>query len=177
MRERMMRIIALSCIIAIGFASFAAISRGCRSSRSSNIIMKDRETTNKPQTTLGQVTTEFKELTSVKGTTKDGAPYSAQIFESRDGVRVSVTRENRDSPARADKEFHRRIEKALEIIERGARVDQKGQTGGQRVVARFAKTGSSESEAVILWTDGPQLYWIASSSVTVALEFEKKFYR
>src|SRR5260370_25335718 len=113
--------------------------------------MKDRETTNKPQTTLGQVTTEFKELTSVKGTTKDGAPYSAQIFESRDGVRVSVTRENRDSPARADKEFHRRIEKALEIIERGARVDQKGQTGGQRGGARFAKNCSSQKTAAIPW--------------------------
>jgi len=176
MREKMMRIIGLSCIIALGFASFAAICRECGSSRSSTITMKEQQTTNKPQTTPDQAT-EFNELTSVKGTTKDGAPYSAQIFESPDGVRVSVTRENRDSPARADKELHRRIEKALEIIDRGTKVDQKGHTSGQRVVARFAKSGSSESEAAILWTDGSQLYSIASSSLTVALEFEKKFYR
>lgn len=172
-----MRIIGVVCVIAMSVAVIGASFRECASGRNSNMTMKEQDITNKPEIKPGQAVTEFKELTSVKGTTKDGAPYSAQIFESTTGVRVSVTRENRDSAARASKELQKRIKPAVEIIERGPRLDETGQRVGERVVATFAKSDSSGNEVTVLWTNGGQLYYIQSRSLPVALEFEKKFYR
>jgi hypothetical protein len=176
MKEGMMRIIGVVCVIAMSFAGMGAIFRECASGRSSNMTMKEQDTTNKPEANRGQAI-EFKELTSVKGTTKDGAPFSTQIYESTTAVRVSVTRENRDSAARASKELQKRIKPAVEIIERGPKLDETGQRVGERVVATFAKSDSSGNEVTVLWTNSGQLYYIQSTSLPVALEFEKKFYR
>src|SRR5882672_9429852 len=74
----MMRTIGVVCVIAISIAGIGAIFRECVSDRSSNMRMKEQDNTNKTEIKPTQAT-EFKELTSVKGTTKDGAPYSAQI--------------------------------------------------------------------------------------------------
>lgn len=171
-----MRTIGVVCVIAMSFAGIGAIFRECASGRNSNMTMKEQDTTNKPEIKPGQAL-DFKELTSVKGTTKDGVPYSAQIYESPDGVTVSVTRENRDSAASAAKVLQKRIKAAVEIIERGPKLDETGRRVGERVVATFAKSDSSGNEVEVLWTNGGQLYYIQSTSLPVALEFEKKFYR
>jgi hypothetical protein len=171
-----MRTIGVVCVIVVSFAGLGAIFRECASGHISNMTMKEQAITNKPEIKQGQAI-EFKELTSVKGTTKDGAPYSAQIYESSDGVRVSVTRENRDSSAGAAAALQKRTKSAVEIIERGPKLDETGQRVGERVVATFGKSDSSGNEAMVLWTNGGQLYYIQSSSLPVALEFEKKFYR
>jgi len=172
-----MRTIGVVCVIAMSFAVIGAAFRECASGRSSNMTMKEQDITNKPEIKPGPAVTEFKELTSVKGTTKDGAPYSAQIYESTTGVRVSVTRENRDSSTQASKELQKRIKQAVEIVERDTKMDEKGQRVGDRVVATFAKSNSSENDVAVLWTNGAQFYYIQSSSLPIALEFEKKFYR
>lgn len=169
-----MRIVRVSFLVAISFAGLGAIFRGCSSARNSNVIMKEQANSDiKPS----QVLAGFNEITSVKGTTEEGAPYSTQIYESSDSVRVLLMRENHDSPARANKELRERLETALEIVERGPRIDQQSQSGGERVIAKFANKDFSEEEIAILWADGQQLFSIRSSSLTVALEFEKQFNR
>ncbi len=90
---------------------------------------------------------------------------------------VSVTRENRDSADRANKELQRRLKAALRIIERGSKLDDKGQRVGERVVAMFALSDSQKEQASVLWTNDQQLYYIGSLSLKHALEFEKQFYR
>ncbi len=172
-----MRTIGVVCVIAMSFVGISAIFGKCASDRNSNMTIKEQDTTNKPEIKPSQAATEFKELTSVKGTTKDGAPYSAQIYESPDGVKVSVTRENRDSSAGASKALNKRIKEAVEIVEQADKMDEKGQRVGERVVATFAKSDSSEKEVAVLWTNGAQFYYIQSPSLPVTLEFEKKFYR
>lgn len=171
-----MRTIELMCFVALSFAGMGGSFSDCDSRHGAKTTM-EKQNSNVPTETKQNRTAEFKEISAGKGTTRDGAPFSTQLFESQEGVRVSIIRENRDSPVRADKELQRRIKQALEIVERGPKVDERGQRVGERIVAKFAKNGSAEEEVAILWTEGQQLYSIKSLSLTVALEFEKKFYR
>lgn len=119
---------------------------------------------------------EFNEVSSEKGTTKDGAPFSSQLYQSSDGVGLTVTRENRDTADRANKELQRKLKGATRIIERGSKLDEKGQRVGERVVAMFALDDSQKEQASVLWTSGRQFYYIESLSLKHALEFEKQFY-
>lgn len=174
-RNSLVRILSFACFLSLIFGSCGVMFSGCDSRRSSNAMQSQNGSArvNGNQTR----TPEFKEVSAGKGTTKDGAPFSTQAFETEDGTRVSVFRENWDLPMRADEELEIRIKDALEIVERGPRASESGEHLGERVVAKFTKDGSAEPDIAILWTDGQQLFAIRSSSLAVALEFEKKFYR
>lgn len=119
----------------------------------------------------------FADKLGAKGTTKDGAPFSTHVYESSDGVVVSIMRENRDSPTKADRALQKRLKRAIRIIERGSTLDEKGQRVGERVVAMFALDNSQKEQASVLWTNGQQLYYIESLSLKHALEFERQFYK
>lgn len=119
----------------------------------------------------------FNEVSSKKGATKDGAPFAAQLYQSSDGTELIVTRENRDSASRANKELQKKLKAAITIIERGPKLNEKEQRVGERVVVTFAPDRSQEEKALVLWTNGNQLYYIESLSLKHALEFEKQFYR
>jgi hypothetical protein len=120
---------------------------------------------------------EFSEVSSEKGTTKDGAPFASQLYQSSDGVGLTVTRENRDSAARVNKELQRKLKVATRIIERAPKLDDTGRRVGERVAAMFVPNDSHKEQASVLWTYGGQLYYIESQSLRHALEFEKKFNR
>jgi len=119
---------------------------------------------------------QFNDMAGGKGTTKDGAPFSFHHYQSSDGIGVSVTRENRDTRSRAQRALKKRLKGAARIIERGEKVNEKDSSVGQRVVAEFALDGSDKTYVSIIWTYGGQLYFIESSSLQHALEFEKRFY-
>ncbi|HEV8428743.1 MAG TPA: hypothetical protein VGQ41_12655 [Pyrinomonadaceae bacterium] len=118
----------------------------------------------------------FNEESSIKGATKDGAPFASQAYQSSDGIGVSVTRENRDSATRASKELQRKLKATTRVIERSPKLDEKGRRVGERVVAMFALDDSQKEQASVLWTNGRQFYYIESLSLKHALEFEKQFY-
>ncbi len=130
-----------------------------------------------PQQTPSNQDLTFTDKMGGKGMTRDGAPFSSHVYESSDGVELSVTRENRDSSPKADKALQRKLKKAIRIIERGSKLDEKGQRVGERVVAMLALDDSQKEQASVLWTNGQQLYYIESLSLKHALEFEKQFYR
>ena len=119
----------------------------------------------------------FNEVSSKKGSTKDGAPFSSQLYQSSDGIELTVTRENRDSAGRANKELQKKLKGSLRIIGRAPKLDEKGERVGERVVAIFAFDDSQKEQASVLWTNGQQFYYIESLSLKHALEFEKQFYR
>jgi hypothetical protein len=119
----------------------------------------------------------FNEVSSKKGSTKDGAPFSSQLYQSSDGIEVTVTRENRDSAGRANKELQKKLKGSLRIIGRAPKLDEKRERVGERVVAIFAFDDSQKEQASVLWTNGQQFYYIESLSLKHALEFEKQFYR
>ena len=160
-------------LLALSFAGLGIGFSNCDPRRSS----KTMESGNRPSDMKQDQASQFRELSSGKGTTKDGAPFSTQTYESKDGVKVLVMRENRDSPERASRRLQERTKEAVEIVERDTKMDEKGQRVGDRVVATFAKSDSSEKEVAVLWTNGAQFYYIQSPSLPVTLEFEKKFYR
>lgn len=119
---------------------------------------------------------EFNEVSNKKGNTREGVPFSARLFQSSDGIDVSVWRENHNSAPRANKELRRKLKRAATIIERGPKLGQKGQRIGERVIVTFAPAGSQKEHSSVLWTNGSQLYYVESPSLKHALEVEKKFY-
>lgn len=119
---------------------------------------------------------EFKNLEGVKGEVENGVPFSSQLYEASDGVILSVTRENWGSPLRANKALRRKLEKAVNIIERAPKFDEKEHQVGERVVAIFTPGSPDKNQASVIWTYGSQFYYIESSSISHILEFEKRFY-
>lgn len=130
-----------------------------------------------PQQEANREAVEFESIQGERGKTEDGIPFSYHLYKSSDGVGVATTVENRESPIRASKALQRKIKKAVKIIERGPKLNEKGQQIGERVVVIFVPNDSYKEQASVLWTDGTQFYYIESSSLRHVLEFEKKFYQ
>lgn len=118
---------------------------------------------------------EFKELLSGRGKTEDGASFSFHLYEASDGVAVSTRSEKRGSLTRANKELQRQIKKAIKILERGPKLDKSGKQVGERAVLMIASKGPHKDQAVVLWTNGSQFYYIESSSLRHVLELEKRY--
>jgi len=120
---------------------------------------------------------EFNEVSNKKGSTEDGVPFSARLFESSDGLKVSVWRENHDSAVGANQALRSKVKRAVTIIKRQPKLDDKGQRIGERVSMIIALAVCGIGESLVLWTSGSRLYYIESSSVKHGLEIEKRFYQ
>lgn len=165
----------ISCFIVV------VVLVGCNGGRASAPSPKERssppETMNSSQRESSKDAVEFEDIEGGRGKTEDGMPFSYHLYKSSDGVGVTTTIENRGSAVRANKALQRKIKKASQIIERGAKLDNKGQRVGERVVAMFALDGPEKEHRAVLWTEGSQFHYIESSSLRHALQFEAKFYR
>jgi len=73
--------------------------------------------------------------------------------------------------------MHKMIRKAIRVIERGAKFSGEGQRKGERVALLIRRGGSGAVQAVVIWTDGSDLYVVESSSLKHALAFEKQAYQ
>lgn len=120
---------------------------------------------------------EFEDVQGGRGKTEDGIPFSYHLYKSSDGVGVTTTVEDCGSTFRANRALQRKSKRAVKIIERRPKLDDKGKRVGERVVAMFAPDSSEKENAAVLWTEGSQFHYIESSSLRHALRFEEKFYR
>jgi len=166
--------------IVIGF-SITVLLMGCHGDRSSARWPKERsspaETIESPhQQESASEAFEFKDIQGGRGKTEDGVPFSYHLYKSSDGVGVSTTVENRISAFSAVKALQRKIKTASKIIERGSRLDVKGQRTGEKVVAMFKSDGSNKERAAVFWTDGSDFHYLESSSLPHLIAFEKKYY-
>ena len=120
---------------------------------------------------------EFEEVLSESGVTKDGNRYCYQLYRSSDSIGVSVTSENHNSPAEANKALQKELEQAVKIIEREPKLDEQGQSVGERVVASLPSNDPDKPQAFVLWSDGSSFYQISSFSLRHVLELEKRYSR
>jgi len=158
--------------------ALSVILGGCNVTKtpSTQDISQPQATTTHQQPSAAQ-DTMYENIMSGKAETADGAPFSFQAYKSPDGVPISTRLERRDSPARAEKELLRNIESAVEVLERGPKLDEGGRQIGKRVVLTTNQEGLTKLQTTVLWTDGSQLHFIESPSLQHALEFEKWYLR
>lgn len=119
---------------------------------------------------------QFSGVSFSHGRKGNGAEYSAGIYDSSDGVGVVATIEIYPSGSRARAEMIRRIKRSTRIVERGRKTDRNGKLIGERMVVIASGDSGARSFATILWLDQEDLNIIESSSLQVALEFERQFH-
>ncbi|MFY9607490.1 MAG: hypothetical protein WAU45_02605 [Blastocatellia bacterium] len=108
----------------------------------------------------------------------DGIDSSFQSYSSSDGVAVLFLTQILSSASCTQKEFEKRVEKAITIIEKGVKVDRDGKVIGERAVILFLDRTNSDKEMVaVLWTRKTDLLAIEAQSMDHVLAFEKKYCR
>jgi hypothetical protein len=147
-------------------ASCAAVSHS-ESPKAVNSYMYDQQRQDTPEIT-------FRAGKAASGTLPDRTRFSVQVYESSDGVDVSMRIDRCASEAIAKKKLLKFI-KSARLIERGPKTDHQGTVVGQRFVVQFPAKGEYESQAGILWTDKAEIHYLQSSSLRHAKEFEKRF--
>jgi hypothetical protein len=104
------------------------------------------------------------------------AKLAFTAFKASDGEGLNVEHGKFRSPDEASRYFHWMIEKrATEILNQGPKLDKTGRVIGVRAEAVVKVRGGASS--AIMWTNDEQFFVIFSSSLSDAVELEKRFYR
>jgi hypothetical protein len=120
---------------------------------------------------------KFEQVLSGRMVKKGTNSVSFQDYKSEDGILVQRRIESHRSPARARDEMQRMIRKATRVIERGAKLPGEGKQKGERAVLSMRRGSAGDGLAIVIWTDGPDLYLLESSSLKHALALEKQAYQ
>jgi hypothetical protein len=94
-------------------------------------------------------------------------------YEAPDGVKISISGAQFQSPSQAKRELRERLKPAIIILERGPKHDNKGGKVGERVVELFNSKEAGKRDALVLWTDKKNIHEVWSVSLSHALEFER----
>lgn len=103
----------------------------------------------------------------------DGTPFSFHLYESSEGLSVSIRFETHSSPASTESGFARSIDEAVEVIQRGPKFDDQGQQVGERVLLKTKREDSDKTQYTIVGKEDTHLYFIESDILQAALDFEK----
>lgn len=98
-------------------------------------------------------------------------------LNSSDGMSFKKWTVDYESPERANREFRKRLKKAIEIMSREPVFSDNIRSTGEKVVARFPDSYEDAGPASLLWTDGAEFVQVDSSSVQNILEYRKDFGR
>jgi hypothetical protein len=109
---------------------------------------------------------------AASGGLPDGTRFSVQDYQSSDGVDVSVRIDRCPSAAIAKKNLLKFIRSA-HIEERGSKTDLNGTVVGERFVVQFPAKGKFKAQFGIVWVNKTEVYYVQSSSLPHAKQFEK----
>lgn len=126
-----------------------------------------------PEPDLVPQPAEFEPEMSACGYIKGAGRFSSLGYKSSDGVGVGYVIGDYRSAPRANQALGRKLKEAIQIIERGPKLDGRGRHVGERVVAMFTPIAPFQELGSVFWTDGSHFYAIDSPSLKHALEFEK----
>jgi hypothetical protein len=116
----------------------------------------------------------FKSMGAGGGQTEDGSEYEFAWLKSSDGVVISARTEKRRSVARA-RAVLRRTLRGAEIVEWSTKINKRGRTVGQRVIARVRVQDQRDARYIVLWTDGSDFHYLDSLSLRHLLLYEKMY--
>ena len=103
----------------------------------------------------------FRQMLVLDGTT-DGVRFSNQIYQSSDCVILNKRVELFESPKDAEAAFHTKLGTAIDVLQRGEKLDSAGNVVGERVLATLHRGGQVLN--TVIWTRGSELHAIDSSS-------------
>jgi len=104
----------------------------------------------------------------------DGTELGFVTYTNRGGIGVTTISGTFDSDEQAVAEVNHRIKDAKKGIEHSFLQDESGKTVGERVVVVFLGKSPEPDVHAVLWTNGRDFYEVASRSLSLALEREKK---
>lgn len=108
---------------------------------------------------------------------KDSVTGAFHNYRSDDGVFLQRKAIEYRSDVRAREEMQRMINTAAKMIDRGSKLEGEGSRKGERAVLLWRRWRAGEVHAVVLWTDGPELYILESRSLRHVLAFERQVYQ
>lgn len=116
---------------------------------------------------------EYRDISAGLSFTTEREPVSYHSYVASDGTRVSGIYFYYHSSKKANKELRRRLIPAVQITQRGPKLNSKGQKIGMRVIGVFRSRASSVNEFEVLWTDGSNLNILSGPSLPILLQFEE----
>jgi hypothetical protein len=103
-----------------------------------------------------------------------GFPMGHGAITTSDGMNFSWRRITYGSPQRANKELQKKVNEAVDIINRQPNLNDQKRQVGEKVVATFpVAKGSSGVFARILWTNSSDFGYVEGSSLESILAYEK----
>jgi len=115
----------------------------------------------------------FRRIAIFDGKTKEGARFATFVYKSSDCLSIVTTTTFFESSSRASKEVRRETEKAPVVVERGPKLDEKGQRVGERVVMELRANDQNKESVQIIWNSGSDFSSIAGPSMRHVVELEK----
>ncbi len=108
------------------------------------------------------------------GKTSEGTPLGFRTYDGSEGNKVWVTYGVFPSVDSAKNQFQVWLKPARKVLKRGLKRNETGKVVGQRAVAVLAASGQQEELPTIVWTNGRRCYWVQSTSLASALQFEER---
>ncbi len=118
----------------------------------------------------------FELKSTQEGLTAEKFKFSAETWQSRDGITIFLTKVDCRSPAKAEKVLRQSVKNASRVVEKDILRDRHRRSVGERIVVSFGTDMMTRSR-VILWTNHVMFYTLESSSFQQALLFEKELPR
>jgi hypothetical protein len=117
----------------------------------------------------------FELLRTWRSAEKAGRRVAGARNRAEDGVEVEKTVETYRSVDEARAGMQRMMQKAARVLERAPKTRGDHRVGDRAVVELHGSQGR-ETKAAILWTDGPALFILESSSLRHVLAIDKQVY-
>jgi hypothetical protein len=117
---------------------------------------------------------QLEKISAGKGRASHGTLLAFNSYRNAHGTQVSTTRGKFKSPKAAQREWSLSLKRAKRIVERRPLQSASGNHVGQRAVALFHDPNTETEYFAVLWTDGPEYYWISSASLPLALYIEER---
>lgn len=130
-----------------------------------------------PTAAKGKQEEAFKVTGMGQKKTASGIFLGFRLYEGEKGTKVVVTYGTLRSPEQAETELQHWLEAAKKIISRNEKKNILGLKDGYRAVATYMDPNTKEECTAIMWTNGPELWEVDSSSMPIALDFEKRIER
>jgi hypothetical protein len=105
---------------------------------------------------------------------KDGTPIFLTVFRASDGVKLTASFAHLDSPSRAREELGAVLGDVTRVLRRGPKLDSAGRRVGERAEAEFTEAGTHATLFLVIWTHGPSLDEVSSSSLADSRELERQ---
>jgi hypothetical protein len=126
-----------------------------------------------PGLSSSQQQEQLERISTGNGHASDGTFLIFNSYRNAHGVQVSTTRGKFKSPKAAQREWSLWLKRATKIKEQGSLQDAKIGVG-KRAVAVFHDPDTETEYFAVLWTRGPEYYWVSSASLPLALYVEKR---